>query len=66
MFYSLLYTLPSPGEFLASIGAWANPFFMELLPFALFTVGIGIACLIVNAVIEKITGAVQMFRNKKE
>lgn len=35
-----LVTFPNPASFLASVGAWADPIFSDLLPFAYFALGV--------------------------
>lgn len=60
------YTLPSPGNFIASIGAWASPMFDELFPLALVIIGLSVGVIIAMGIINLITDAVYRFTHKNE
>lgn len=58
---SVIATLPSSTQFIASIGEWSSPLFNDLLPFGIFAIGIllgvgliSFIIIIVSKVVDKI------------
>jgi len=46
-----LAVLPSPETMLADVGAWSGPVFSDLLPFAVYAIGIVLAFFLVRFLI---------------
>jgi len=47
-----LATLPNPADMMTSIGVWSSPLFTDLLPFALYAVGIMAGVFLITFLIE--------------
>jgi len=59
-----LATMPTSSQFMASIGAWSSPFFNDLLPFAIFAIGILLGALLIYFLIHIVQNVVGKILHK--
>lgn len=52
-----LATLPNPATFMTDIGAWSSPIFTDLLPFAVFAIGIILGFAFIRFIINTVSNA---------